>query len=110
MSRCYEITISVMKHNTGRVEEIVDALLSLGYEAYCDTFGYVIQFYSETINITAGHNDESVAREIVETIWEANGAFCKVDVEMLDLDADYPSYSWDEASFDEWHKASKNEK
>ena len=62
-----------------------------------------------TINITAGHSDESVARAIVEAIWEANGAFCKVHVGMRDLDADFPSYSWDEASFDKWQQGKGGE-
>ena len=109
MSRCYEMTISVRDYNADRVEEIVDAVSGLGYEADGDAQGDVFQFYSETINITAGHSDESVSREIAEAIWEANGAFCKVDVGMRDSDADFPSYSWDEASFDEWQQGKGGE-
>ena len=109
MSRCYEMTISVQEHNADRVEEIVDAVSGLGYEADSDALGDVFQFYSETINIAAGHSDESVAREVVEAIWEANGAFCKVHVGMRDLDADFPSYSWDEASFDKWQQGKDGE-
>ena len=109
MSRCYEMTISVQEHNADRVEEIVDAVSGLGYEADGDAQGGVFQFYSETINIAAGHSDESVAREVVEAIWEANGAFCKAHVGMRDVDADFPSYSWDEASFDKWRQGKDGE-
>ena len=109
MSRCYEMTISVREHNDDRFEKIVDAVSGLGYEADCDVCGDVIQFCSETINIAAGQSDESVAREVVEAIWEANGAFCKVHVGMRDVDADFPSYSWDEASFDKWQQGKDGE-
>ena len=109
MSRRYEMTISVREYNADRFERIVDAVSGLCYEADCDICGDVIQFCSEIINIAAGHSDESVAREVVETIWEANGAFCEVDVGMRDLDADFPSHSWDEASFDEWQQGKSGE-
>ena len=102
MSRCYEMTILVQEYNADRLETIVDAVSGLGYEADGDVQGDVFQFCSETINLAAGHSDGSAAREVVEAIWEANGAFCKVHVGMRDLDADFPSYSWNEASFDKW--------
>ena len=111
MSRCYEMTISVREHNADRLEEIVDAVsdLDFGFEAEINNDVDTIQFCLETINIAAGHSDESVAREVVEAIWEANGTFCKVDVGMRDLDADFPSYSWDEASFDKWRQGKEGE-
>ncbi len=109
MSRCYEMTILVQEHNADRIEEIVDAVSGLDYEADGDAQGDVFQFCSETINIAAGHSDESVAREVVEAIWEANGAFCKVQVGMRDLDADFPSYLWDEAAFDKWQQGKGGE-
>ena len=109
MSRCYEMTIWVREHNADRLEAIVAAVSDLGYEADGDVQGDVFQFCSETINIAAGHSDESVAREVVEAIWEANGAFCKVHVGMRDLDADFPSYLWDEASFDKWRQGKDGE-
>ncbi|MCP4248463.1 MAG: hypothetical protein GY778_15555 [bacterium] len=62
-----------------------------------------------SINIAVGHDDESVAREVVEAIWETKGAFCKVRAGMRDLDADFPSYSLDEASFDEWQQGKDGE-
>ena len=109
MSRCYEMTILVQEHNADRIEAIVDAVSGLDYEADGDVQGDVFQFCSETINIAAGHSDKSVAREVVEAIWEANGAFCKVQVGMRDLDANLPYYSWDEASFDKWHQGKGGE-
>jgi len=109
MSRCYEMTMSVREYNADRIEAIVDAVSDLGYEADGDPQGDVFQFYSETVNIAAGHSDESVAREIAEAIWEANGAFCKVQVGMRDLDANLPYYSWDEESFDKWRQGKDGE-
>jgi hypothetical protein len=103
------MTILVQEHNADRIEEILDAVSGLDYEADGDAQGDAYQFCSETINIAAGHSDESAAREIAEAIWEANGAFCKVDVGMRDLDADFPSYSWDEASFDKWQQGKDGE-
>ena len=108
MSRCYEMTIRVTGHFFGRYSEIVDAVADLGYEADNDISTlektHIIQFCSETINITAGHSDKSVSREIVEAIWKANGAFCKVYVGMRDLDADFPQYSGSKETFDEWQR------
>jgi len=109
MSRCYEMTISVREHNVDRVEEIVDAVSGLGYEAEGDTMGNMFLFCPEPVKVTIGNSEESVAREVAEAIWEANGAFCKVDVGMRDLDADFPSYAWDEASFDKWQQGKGGE-
>lgn len=109
MGRCYEMTIFVQGQNDDRIEEIIDAVSDLGYEADGDSRRGMFQFYTEVINIAAWDTKQSLAREIVEAIWEANGAFCEVDVELRDLEAGVPSYSWDEVSFDEWRQNKNGE-
>lgn len=108
MSRCCEITISVFGFDADRCQEIVDAVGGLGYDP---TFSEIskgqIQFCPEVINISSGHSEESVAREIVEAIWKANSAFCTIHVKIRDLDINIPQYSWDKVSFDEWDKNPK---
>lgn len=106
MSRCCEVTINIRGHDIDRSEKIIDALIDLGYEAYNDTMGDRLPIDSEVINIPSMCSDESVAREIVEAVWKANKAFCKVDVGIRDLDA-IPNFWWDEASFDKWHSTAK---
>lgn len=105
MSRCYEITISVTRHNEARYEQIVDAVRNEGLEADADSFGEKgIVFNSKVINVCAGKSAQLAAREIVEAIWEANGAWCQVNVSMRDLDASTPVHSWDETEYAEWRQ------
>jgi len=100
MSRCCEITITVGDYDDKYFGAITGAVVKLGYIEGYERIRKTIHFCSEVINIPAGLSEESVAREIVEAIWKANGAFCEVQVEIRDLDADTPCYSWDEAAFD----------
>jgi len=41
-----------------------------------------------------------LASEIHEAVWKANEAFCKVNVELRDLDAECPSYEGEEADYE----------
>ncbi len=105
MSRCYEITISVTQHDQDKCEQIVEAVRGEGLEADPDSDGEAgIIFHSEVINVNIGHTDQETARDVVEAIWEANGAWCQVNVSMRDLDADTPVHSWDETEYAEWRQ------
>lgn len=118
MSRCYEITIRVTEHNEAKAEAIVEAVKALGLEADADFYGGAegvafggaagkppeIVFNSETINLHGATSETENAREVVEAIWTANGAWCNVVVTMRDLDADVPGYGWGESNYNEWKK------
>lgn len=106
MSRCYEITITVTQHDQDKYEQIVDAVRNEGLGADADFFESrgEIFFNSEVKTIVGVFTDQEFAREIVEAIWEANGAWCQVNVRMRDLDADTPVHSWDETEYAEWRQ------
>jgi hypothetical protein len=102
MSRMYAMTIMVDGHDKSRYEAIVDAVVSLGYDADADLIGAQIVFSSEVINLGGGCSDEAAAKEIHQAIWAANGAFCDVQVGMRDLDAEIPTYLGSESQYEEW--------
>jgi len=107
MSHSYEMTIMVTEHQDAKFEAIRDAVAGLGYDTDPDHIGSQILFPSETINITAGHDDEAVAADVTRAIWKANGAWCRVDVGMRDLDADVPNYVLDPSVYDDMILAEK---
>jgi len=106
MSRNYEITVEVEDHDRTKVDEIIEAVASLGYDAEvysseCDLAkqGDKFRFETEVISISATWTEEGTAAEIHRAVWDANGAFCTVHVLLLDLDQDTPRYTGDESDY-----------
>jgi S-adenosylhomocysteine hydrolase len=99
MSRFYEMFVRVESpRNIEAIKDACDGFWEFPPEDW-NSHGEVWHVLAQG-NLVAGVTEEQFCKELAERIWEANGGYCKVEVQATYLE-DLPkeTYTFDEEDF-----------
>lgn len=105
MSRYYEMDIKVRGYDKAKLSAIDDAVAK--HWSVDDDFdnGEDEYVFTGRSNLTGGEGEEDFTRRVTHAIWEANGAYCEVEVRAAFLEAVPTNYhSLDEDDYEKWNE------
>ena len=105
MSRYYRMDVEVLKYDTARMEDVVDACngeWEFNLEGPTDLIGDGSLRGTGEDCLYGGESPEEFAQRLSKAVWKANGGFCEVYVRCYDLEnIPCESYEYDEETFKE---------
>jgi len=102
MSRYYEMRVLVKGHPEEKQDDIDTAIQAIWgmQDGWEEDGGYL---WTGEGSLGAGVGDAEFARRIRSAVWEANGAFCEVEVRCIYLDDPPTTYhTFNEEDYEKW--------
>lgn len=99
MSVCYRMFVTIDGFQPGNQKAIEAALRAEWDFDGVDELEGVLTALGES-SLSAGLSEEEFSERLAKAVWQANGGFCRVQVDATDLEhLPYNEYPFDEASY-----------